>query len=52
MKESNVSIPGKLLTTAMAVVPHTDIDRAIDVALSVDIPFWPQLPNYSYYEIK
>ena len=43
-------IPGNLLTTAMAVMPHTDVDRALDVALSMDIPFWPQLPNYSYYE--
>jgi len=25
-------------------------DRALDTALSMDIPFWPQLPNYSYYE--
>ncbi|WP_373499893.1 hypothetical protein [Desulfococcus sp.] len=31
-------IPGNLLTTAMAS------------ALSLDVPFWPQLPNYSYYE--
>lgn len=43
-------IPGNLLTTAMAVMPHTDVDRALDTALSMDIPFWPQLPNYSYYE--
>jgi hypothetical protein len=43
-------IPGKLLTTAMAVMPHTDVDRALKTALSLDIPFWPQLPNYSYYE--
>jgi len=43
-------IPGNLLTTAMAVMPHTDIDRALHLALSVDVPFWPQLPNYSYYE--
>ncbi len=43
-------IPGNLSTTAMAVMPHTDVDRALDVALSMDIPFWPQLPNYSYYE--
>jgi len=34
----------------MAVMPHKDIDRAMEVALSVDIPFWPQLPRYSYYE--
>lgn len=43
-------IPGNLLTTAMAVMPHTDIDRAMDAALSLDVPFWPQLPNVSYYE--
>jgi len=34
----------------MGVMPHTDVDRALDLALSVDVPFWPQLPNYSYYE--
>ncbi len=43
-------IPGKLLTTAMAVMPHTDVDKALNTALSLDIPFWPQLPNYNYYE--
>ena len=43
-------IPGKLLTTAMAVMPHTDVSRALDMALSLDVPFWPQLPRYSYYE--
>jgi hypothetical protein len=43
-------IPGNLLTTAMAVMPHKDVDRALEVALSMDIPFWPQLPLYSYYE--
>jgi hypothetical protein len=43
-------IPGNLLTTAMAVMPHTDVDRALETALSLDIPFWPQLPLYSYYE--
>jgi hypothetical protein len=43
-------IPGNLLTTAMAVMPHTDVARAIETALTLDVPFWPQLPNYSYYE--
>ncbi|MBN1849120.1 MAG: hypothetical protein JW932_11115 [Deltaproteobacteria bacterium] len=43
-------IPGNLLTTAMAVMPHKDVDRALAMALSLDIPFWPQLPLYSYYE--
>lgn len=45
-----IKIPGNLLTTAMAVMPHTDVDRALEAALSMDVPFWPQLPNYSYYE--
>jgi len=45
-----MSIPGNLLTTAMAVMPHTDVDRAMEMALSLDIPFWPQLPNLNYYE--
>jgi hypothetical protein len=43
-------IPGNLLTTAMAVMPHTDINHALEKALSLDIPFWPQLPRVSYYE--
>ena len=43
-------IPGNLLTTAMAVMPHTDVNRALEMAMSLDVPFWPQLPNYSYYE--
>lgn len=45
-----MSIPGNLRTTAMAVMPHRDVDRAMEMALSLDIPFWPQLPLYSYYE--
>lgn len=43
-------IPGKLLTTAMAVMPQTNVQQALDLALSLDVPFWPQLPNYNYYE--
>lgn len=43
-------IPGKLMTTAMAVMPHTDVDRALETALTMDVPFWPQLPNYSFHE--
>jgi len=43
-------IPGNLLTTAMAVMPHKNVQQSLDAALSLDIPFWPQLPNYSYYE--
>ncbi|HUT42822.1 MAG TPA: hypothetical protein VMW95_00690 [Desulfobacterales bacterium] len=43
-------IPGNLLTTAMAVMPHTDVGQALKTALSMDIPFWPQLPNLNFYE--
>jgi len=45
-----MSIPGNLLTTAMAVMPHKNVARALEIALSVDIPFWPQLPLFNYYE--
>ncbi|MEA3347783.1 MAG: hypothetical protein U9Q39_01845 [Pseudomonadota bacterium] len=45
-----MTLPGNLMTTAMAVMPHTDIDEALKLALSLDIPFWPQLPLYNYYE--
>ena len=31
-------------------MPHKDVGRALTTALSLDIPFWPQLPHYSYYE--
>ena len=45
-----MTIPGNLLTTAMAVMPHKDVERALEMALSMDIPYWPQLPHYNYYE--
>jgi hypothetical protein len=34
----------------MAVMPHRNVDRALELALSMDVPFWPQLPLFSYYE--
>lgn len=43
-------IPGNLHTTAMAILPHDDIEEALNLALSLDIPFWPQLPHVGYYE--
>ncbi len=45
-----MAVPGNLLTTAMAVMPHKDANKALELALSVDVPFWPQLPHLSYYE--
>jgi len=34
----------------MGIMPHQDAQRALTVALSLDIPFWPQLPKVSYFE--
>jgi hypothetical protein len=34
----------------MGIMPHRDVDQALKLALSLDIPFWPQLPNVSLYE--
>jgi hypothetical protein len=31
-------------------MPHREAGRALDLAFSMDIPFWPQLPNLSYCE--
>ena len=34
----------------MGIMPHADVEKALEVALSLDIPFWPQLPKVSYFE--
>ena len=34
----------------MGIMPHDDVDRALELTLSLDIPFWPQLPQVSFYE--
>jgi len=34
----------------MGIMPHTDVERALELALGLDIPFWPQLPRVSFYE--
>ncbi|MDP2954021.1 MAG: hypothetical protein Q8O76_11985 [Chloroflexota bacterium] len=38
------------MTTAMGIMPHSDVERALNLALGLDIPFWPQLPRVSFYE--
>jgi hypothetical protein len=38
-------IPGNLLTTAMVVMPQRDVDRALELSLSLEVPYWPQLPK-------
>lgn len=37
-------------TTAMGIMPHRDVDKALELVLGLDIPFWPQLPHVSLYE--
>ena len=37
-------------TTAMGIMPHRTVERALELALKLDIPFWPQLPKVSLYE--
>lgn len=39
-----------LLTTAMGILPHRDPEKALELSFSLDIPFWPQLPNLSFSE--
>ncbi|MEI6153775.1 MAG: hypothetical protein WCQ90_06795 [Deltaproteobacteria bacterium] len=41
---------GNLCTTAMGIMPHKDVHSALNLALTMDIPFWPQLPRLSFYE--
>ena len=36
--------------TAMGILPHKDEERALSLSLTMDIPFFPQLPNLSFYE--
>lgn len=37
-------------TTAMGILPHQDAGAALDLAFSLDVPFWPQLPNLTFAE--
>jgi hypothetical protein len=45
-----MNLIGNCQTTAMGILPHTSIEEALALALSLDIPFWPQLPRISFYE--
>ncbi len=45
-----MKLEGNCQTTAMGILPHTDVERALELALSVDIPFWPQLPRVNFFE--
>jgi hypothetical protein len=48
--EGRLGFTGDLATTAMGIMPHDSLTHALDTALSVDIPFWPQLPRVSFHE--
>lgn len=50
MTARRLSLEAGCKTTAMGIMPHTDIEKALQLALGLDIPFWPQLPNVSFYE--
>ncbi len=34
----------------MGIMPHGDIDRALELAMGLDVPFWPQLPRLGVRE--
>ncbi|MFC2002677.1 hypothetical protein ACFLV4_01840 [Chloroflexota bacterium] len=50
MKHSHLNLKARCKTTAMGIMPHTDVGKALKLTLGLDIPFWPQLPNVSFYE--
>jgi len=45
-----VTFEARCGTTAMGIMPHKDVDKALELVLGLDIPFWPQLPHLSLYE--
>ena len=47
---TSMGFQGSCKTTAMGIMPHRDITKALELSFSLDIPFCPQLPNVSYYE--
>jgi hypothetical protein len=48
--DRRLGFKGRLATTAMGIMPHKNVDDALKLALTTDIPFWPQLPRLSFYE--
>ncbi len=45
-----IGFDARCSTTAMGIMPHMDVEKALELALKLDIPFWPQLPKVSIYE--
>ncbi len=50
MTDNNAKFQAGCKTTAMSIMPHTNVDKALSLVLSLDIPFWPQLPNINFHE--
>lgn len=50
MATSKLRFRGGCRTTAMGIMPHTDVDKALRLTLGLDIPFWAQLPKASFCE--
>ena len=50
MTHNHLNFQASCKTTAMGIMPHTNVEKALELVLSLDIPFWPQLPNISFYE--
>jgi len=50
LEGANIQLEARCRTTAMGIMPHTDVEKALELALGLDIPFWPQLPRVSFYE--
>ncbi|HLE18330.1 MAG TPA: hypothetical protein VI728_08605, partial [Syntrophales bacterium] len=50
MSKMLMPFAGNLITTGMGILPHKEMERALTVSMSVDIPFWPQLPRMNFYE--
>ena len=48
--KNRLGFAGDLATTAMGIMPHDSVEEALEAALSLDIPFWPQLPRVSFRE--
>jgi hypothetical protein len=45
-----IGFEARCSTTTMGIMPHRNVEQALELALSLDIPFWPQLPKVSLYE--
>jgi len=50
MTDNKLNLQAGCQTTDIGIMPHTNVERALNLVLSLDIPFYPQLPYISFYE--